>query len=394
MKQKSLKNTNGITLIALVVTIVVLLILAGISISMVLGNNGLITKAKDSKTQTEQDKVNTETAMNNLYDEMMDILGENDGTGGSGEDDNSDNTIDLSALAIGDYVNYTYDTVADGYSLLKTQSGYTGSSSGSYTSDGNQTVVQETGLKWRILNIDEENGTIDLVADPTEKTVGFGGSLGYNNGVYLQNDICAKLYSNSSLRVTARSINLVDMENHLTEAGFAARNAYANSVTYGTTKTYTGSYSYYPNLYANQLGAGINTTEITQPSIDGTVDPYNESSNYYSTPTTETYSQASDSGLTVTQTYYNIAINSTNYGDAASVLSNSNWYWVASRYVITYSSDAGFGLRYASTDVGGYYLFYSSIYSNNDYNSLRPVVSLSSSLLDGTKDDSGAWNLK
>ena len=75
------KTNNGITLIALVVTIVVLLILAGISISMVLGNNGLITKAKDAKTKTEQDQANTETAMNNLYDEMMGILGENGGSG-------------------------------------------------------------------------------------------------------------------------------------------------------------------------------------------------------------------------------------------------------------------------------------------------------------------------
>ncbi len=43
------KEKNGITLIALVVTIVVLLILAGISINMTLGNNGIITKAKEAR---------------------------------------------------------------------------------------------------------------------------------------------------------------------------------------------------------------------------------------------------------------------------------------------------------------------------------------------------------
>ena len=48
-----LKNTNGITLIALVVTIVVLLILAGVSISMLTGENGIITQAQESKLQTE-----------------------------------------------------------------------------------------------------------------------------------------------------------------------------------------------------------------------------------------------------------------------------------------------------------------------------------------------------
>ena len=52
------KKERGITLVALVVTIVVLLILAGVSISMVLGNNGIVTKAKE--TQTAQDKAYAE----------------------------------------------------------------------------------------------------------------------------------------------------------------------------------------------------------------------------------------------------------------------------------------------------------------------------------------------
>ena len=47
------RNERGITLIALVVTIVVLLILAGVSISMLTGENGIITQAQQSKLQTE-----------------------------------------------------------------------------------------------------------------------------------------------------------------------------------------------------------------------------------------------------------------------------------------------------------------------------------------------------
>ena len=46
------KNT-GITLIALVITIIVLLILAGISIAMLTGENGLLTKSQEAKTKTE-----------------------------------------------------------------------------------------------------------------------------------------------------------------------------------------------------------------------------------------------------------------------------------------------------------------------------------------------------
>ena len=63
MKTKlKIKQEEGITLIALVVTIVVLLILAGISLNLVLGQNGVIGKAKDAKNLTEkgqaQDEVN------------------------------------------------------------------------------------------------------------------------------------------------------------------------------------------------------------------------------------------------------------------------------------------------------------------------------------------------
>lgn len=48
------KREKGITLVALVVTIVVLLILAGVSINLILGQNGLIAKAKDSAQKTQK----------------------------------------------------------------------------------------------------------------------------------------------------------------------------------------------------------------------------------------------------------------------------------------------------------------------------------------------------
>lgn len=49
-----LKNNKGITLIALVVTIIVLLILAGVSIAMLTGDNGILTQSKTAKTDTEK----------------------------------------------------------------------------------------------------------------------------------------------------------------------------------------------------------------------------------------------------------------------------------------------------------------------------------------------------
>lgn len=48
-----MKNNKGITLIALVITIIVLLILAGVSIAMLTGDNGILTKATDASNDTE-----------------------------------------------------------------------------------------------------------------------------------------------------------------------------------------------------------------------------------------------------------------------------------------------------------------------------------------------------
>ena len=510
------RQEKGITLIALVVTIVVLLILAGVSISLVLGNNGLINKTKEAREETnkgslkdtittimaewqiEQYTTNADfaTFLNSKVPDTIDAVTDNgdgtfdiekdgytitvssdgtigetskigpkpqvrdikvvansDGTGDSlgakstdegttlyitfshsieggtttvsptlpyavtangtyeftvtgtvnGETSNKTVTVTVnqykSAFNIGDYVNYTYDEGTEEspitYSLASTQSGYS-----------DQTVTQSTTtLKWRILNIDEASGKIDLISDaPTSNTVYFQGALGYNNGVYLLNDMCAALYSNSSKGITARSINLEDMEKHLTEAGIAARNAYVyNGVQYGNTKTYLDSYSYYPKLYPYEIGSGVNVTEANKASItqpDKTIanpDPYkesrNSSSSEFAVPTAEKHTQATDKVLTVTQTYYNISISNTYYGEAASVLSNSYSYGVASRFARCYSPDADFGLRVADKNMDGGGLIRYSNFTNVCFCRLRPVVSLDSSLLDGTKDKGGAWNL-
>ena len=54
MDKSKMRNFKGITLIALVITIIVLLILAGIAISMIAGNNGILTKAVDAKKANEK----------------------------------------------------------------------------------------------------------------------------------------------------------------------------------------------------------------------------------------------------------------------------------------------------------------------------------------------------
>ena len=117
-----LKNENGITLIALVVTIVVLLILAGISLNLVLGNNGLIKKSKDAKEETtvadEKEKVEmayVSAALKKLGDtvtaeELQTELDSSVGAGKTVVASNGDGTLNVLFNATGN--NYNVDNGA------------------------------------------------------------------------------------------------------------------------------------------------------------------------------------------------------------------------------------------------------------------------------------------
>ena len=506
MKTKEMK---GITLIALVITIVVLMILAGVSINTVLGDDGIIQKAKEAAEATK--RASAEEEMNRLVleyqlasnDETLESFLQEKVTEGriDGVTDNGDGTITITKkvegkdytmtvkkpvaptpsvkvgtirvvsdstgagsslgeastrkgttlyimiestisgetttvspevpyavtengtykftvtgtvngtaytkevsvevnqfknsiledinIKIGDSVNYTYDTANSSYTL---ESKYSGNSS-------NQTIAQTTGLTWKVLNVDKENDTVDIIStNPTSSTVYFKGILGYNNGPYFMNEICKAQYSNKTLGVEARNINLLDMEKHLTPTGIKSRNEYnkgdSTYAQYGTTKTYTSN-TKYPSLYANQKGAGPNVSTISQPDITKGNDPYEESKPIVQKNTTEPTNDSTygtGSPLTVTQTYYNISINDTNYGTASSILANSTYFWVAARYVGTSSSTAIFGLRFARTDTYGGYMFFSGGDTDGINYALRPIVSLPSRLLTG-EPTNGAWNL-
>ena len=296
----------------------------------------------------------------------------------------------INSLKIGDYINYKYDTVGN-YTV---QSKYSGNRS-------NQTISQTKGVKWRVLNVNKSTGSIDLISEKNVgEELGLNGVLGYNNGPYLMNDICKSQYSNKSLGVSARNINLLDMEKHLTTKGINARNSYSGSnsgsIQYGKTKTYTGTKTYYPISLKNQKGAGINTTSVIKPDITKGNDPFDESKKIATTePTTDGSKGQATKGLTITQTEYEIEINSTNYGEAYKVLNCGSSYWVAARATGTFSSCADFYVRYVSgSRIGRWQLYDSEPLDNFGSNSLRPVVTIYSSFFTGTKDSSGAWNLK
>ena len=54
MMKNRVRENRAITLIALVVTVIVLLVLAGVSISMLAGQNGVLTRAAEAKTKTDE----------------------------------------------------------------------------------------------------------------------------------------------------------------------------------------------------------------------------------------------------------------------------------------------------------------------------------------------------
>ena len=68
-----MRNQKGITLIALVITIIVLLILAGVSIAMLTGQNGLLSKSNSAalKTRAAEAKENVETAISAVYTKKL-----------------------------------------------------------------------------------------------------------------------------------------------------------------------------------------------------------------------------------------------------------------------------------------------------------------------------------
>lgn len=189
-KNKNIDKKRGITLIALVVTIVIILILAGITIAMVKGDNGILTNTKYAKEQTiidnEKsilDRAKMLTLMRNkqLIKEDFDIAldeerGENIIETIQGEisiiaifvstghkyainDDSIETIPDRSYLKVNDKIIFQPDKNTDGtnkeYQLKKEINGNT----------EDQTIIQED-LEWRVLKI-YEDGSIDIVSEPT-----------------------------------------------------------------------------------------------------------------------------------------------------------------------------------------------------------------------------------
>jgi len=348
-------NNSGITLIALIITIIVMLILVAVTVNTAV-NSGLFGHAKNATQgwKSEEEKESNIGNDNYINDTVNQF---------SGSQTNPDSKPDRSFLRVGDYIAYNPDTAGNYMGLGSSETEKAGSTSN--PADG---IPQDTTLTWRILSINDD-GSVDLVsAAPIATNVYFQGSLGYNNGVLLLNDLCKSQYSNSTLGVTARSIDLEDIEKKFNSTGINARNTYNNgNKTYGETQQYTGTNAKTPDIYKH---VGKTLAEETK--------------DYYTEATTLGHTE--EATLDVQQTYYNFGSTTpTEYFDDSTfyelVFGTGTYYWLASRYAYCNTSNAGFGLRYVnSANLRGYFLFISDGAANNGNYFVRPVVSLGSDI--------------
>ena len=277
--RKNLKNNSAITLIALVVTTVVLIILAGISISVILGENGLVEKAKRAATQTEEAVANDEMGMYMASLRINKDIGSgqrlaehlSSNIGNDGLEDFLNNGDGHAQVA---YKGNKFLVNLDDYTFT-----YLGKSDGQgvnrhikqILNNNNEDVpgiamveageIETEDLGWRVLSVNSD-GTVNLIANRnTGFEVSLSGINGYTNGVKALNDICSKLYGNLEINgekvLSARSVNLEDFYN----------------ITYKVDKTYTNKKKIQP--YINTLD--VENDGFSKEQISNYIDVSNTS---------------------------------------------------------------------------------------------------------------------
>lgn len=301
---------------------------------------------------------------------------------------------------VGDYVNYTPNTpIAEAVTELnndvKTYSGYSTS----------QTLSQDTSLKWRVLEVDNEGRPTKLIsATETTGSLTLNGANGYNNAVYLLNKACKILYSGEYGE--AKSLRIEDLEEHYSDAGKAIRDNWTGAIQYGQLKRYTGSNANYPKLalQENKMGIDTNTYTDAKGNIFNTIKTDGINLSDEQTVPCEGSAQADTNGITVTLTYYYTSTPSSLY-ETNSIYyelfhsSISNPYWLASRCVLPHSSSGicDFAVFFAySGSVCADDVFYSNGEPRKIMHRLRPVVSLKSGVkadYAGKSEENEAYNV-
>jgi len=438
------RKNSGITLIALVITIIVLLILAGVSLSLVVGSDGIMQKAEKAATDTKTAGIKEEVKLALAYERM--VYMEQKYTGSKPEQEwkdyingkltsgittSSGATLKLNGtkieytpkgesqptteigtfdettgevtyigenekieipegLEIGSVVSYTpsgtYDQWTTAHSGYDTN--YNLASGSSYTEAIGQTDM--TIESWKVFKIDEKTGEVELVPSaPTSNGVYLQGANGYNNSVKLLNDACSSLYGKTG--VNARSINIEDIE----------------SVLDYDPKTYTGGVTY-RQQYKDAYASNKTYPAIYAEEIDSIITPAPEGKNK-----TLGLSDAGSDWVTGTvvaetsiqpyQTYYFLSnsdfssklkkVNEVKYSDLLLPRDTATNYWVASRCINLGSDLCSFPVCHVSAGrLGGDGIFNSNDTTGYEVRSLFPILSLNINLLEG--DTATGWSVK
>ena len=346
--EKFKNNTKGITLVALVITIIILLILATISIQS-LTNTGLFKNAQKAKDETQNAAENQAKLLNSYEDELNKYVS---GTTGKKLAD---------VVKVGDYVSYTPDTVSNTdtkyTTLISNLETYSGS-----TANTTSTLTQEN-LKWRVLDI--QNGQVRLISEtPTTSKIELYGYNGYNNAVKLLDDACSTLYTNKKLASRVQNLKIEDITKYMT-----------TQPREDTTK-YLPINKYYPEILLKEKGQTVNGTTGNELDLSEQMEFINQT----------TKSQVTS--LILKNTYWFQEMNNTNtfkdikyYELFMNNGSNYSSYWISSRCVSAYSEYANFSVRCLGNEcVGGINLCNSNGGEGFDSYTFRPIITLNSNV--------------
>ena len=334
-----------------------LIILAGVSIAMLVGENGIITQAQRAKEETEQAEEKEKTELEDLYDTMQAF-----------------NSNSLAAhVKVGDYVSYAPDS-ANTSELLNELSIYSGNTDS--TKNVADTVTQETGLKWRVLDID--NGKVRLISEtPTTSKIALQGAKGYNNAVYLLDKACDVLYSKTGYSKKVENLKIEDIEKYLTYDYTQQENPNVDTGKYGGIKEFINiDYRYYPNLFSKEATGWVDGTKGTELNLSEQKNPIDE-----------TFTQAKTT-IRVKQTYWKKLMQESDFLDPIYynlfIHDGNDYYpiyWLSSRATSCGSSEAYFTIRIIySGNVYGEDLYMSNGENIQREWRLRPVVTLNSNV--------------
>ena len=257
----------------------------------------------------------------------------------------------------GDYVNYTPKTAT-----YVAEKRYTGiNEDKSYTTD--------TSTKWRIFKIDKDYITL-IPTNVVNNGFTLKGADGYNNAVYLLNDACNKLYSNSDFGATARSINELDVYN----VSNYDKTTFSNQLygKYGDeAEPVTPTHTYYPNIFAQEISSNIDGQGFGKGLLNQS-DQTNLVTGSTKATSLKWHSNYYQSTASVSSTYRSLIFYKENTTSTA--LPN---YFFASRCVLLSSNVPHFDVGYIRTNGVSWQTLYASdnVPSEQKF-AIRPLVEI------------------